>query len=107
MSGRLYEWRTMIVQCGGHLVTIIAFAAFVRWNGGIVVGDREAHTASLHLMQLPYLCLFASGAMCFLLRVVQRYADCHARCLLWLCRLRVLWLVTNRMLASLLQAPAL
>lgn len=30
------------------------FTAFLHVNGGIVVGDRSAHEAALHFMQVPY-----------------------------------------------------
>lgn len=37
------------------LVLDLFFLSFVKVNGGIVVGDRSAHEAALHLMQLFYL----------------------------------------------------
>ena len=47
---------------GGHVAMILAFGIFVVANGGIVVGDKEAHQATLHLAQLPYYALFAAAA---------------------------------------------
>ena len=37
---------------GGYLLVGVGFAAFVILNGGIVVGDRSAHTATFHPMQV-------------------------------------------------------
>lgn len=44
-----------------YLLLAVAFAAFLVWNGGIVVGDRTAHTAGLHTAQLLYLVAFVAG----------------------------------------------
>lgn len=38
------------------LIPIAAFAAFVVWNGGIVVGHRELHAPAFHFAQVAYLC---------------------------------------------------
>lgn len=38
-----------------YLVIISAFAEFVYWNGGVVLGDKENHVASIHLMQMIYI----------------------------------------------------
>ncbi|XP_011869846.1 PREDICTED: putative Dol-P-Glc:Glc(2)Man(9)GlcNAc(2)-PP-Dol alpha-1,2-glucosyltransferase [Vollenhovia emeryi] len=49
--------------CGGllpHVTVCLAFVAFVAWNGGIVVGDRTAHVATVHLCQLLYFAAFVS-----------------------------------------------
>jgi len=53
--GRLvrHHW-TMLALVGG-------FVAFVRWNGGVVVGDRESHQAVPHLAQFLY-CVGAMAA---------------------------------------------
>ena len=48
----------------GPLATVpAAFAAFVVWNGGIVVGDRSNHAPKLHLVQPLYFLLFAAAAL--------------------------------------------
>jgi alpha-1,2-glucosyltransferase len=44
------------------MAVIAAFAVFALVNGGIVVGDREAHRPALHLAQLPYFSLFTAAA---------------------------------------------
>ncbi|KAF2962850.1 hypothetical protein GQX73_g10722 [Xylaria multiplex] len=38
-----------------HGVVLAAFAAFVAWNGGVVLGDKSNHIATLHLAQLLYI----------------------------------------------------
>jgi len=40
------------------IVVMVGFIAFVIWNGGIVLGDKTAHVATLHLPQLFYFSLF-------------------------------------------------
>lgn len=38
-----------------------AFAAFLVWNGGVVLGDRAAHAPVKHCMQPLYFALFSAG----------------------------------------------
>ncbi|KAI0537088.1 DIE2/ALG10 family-domain-containing protein [Xylaria digitata] len=38
-----------------HGVVLAVFAAFVAWNGGVVLGDKSNHVATLHLAQLLYI----------------------------------------------------
>ncbi|KAI0406896.1 DIE2/ALG10 family-domain-containing protein [Xylaria palmicola] len=38
-----------------HGVVLAAFAAFVAWNGGVVLGDKSNHVATLHLSQMLYI----------------------------------------------------
>ncbi|KNC82966.1 hypothetical protein SARC_04759 [Sphaeroforma arctica JP610] len=53
----------------------VGFLAFVVGNGGIVVGDKSNHAASLHVSQLLYYVLF-TGALCAptLLQAVVNHA---------------------------------
>lgn len=44
----------ILEHCGALAIVPLLFAAFVLWNGSVVVGDKEAHKATLHLMQLLY-----------------------------------------------------
>lgn len=49
--------------CGSllpHLTVCLMFVAFVVWNGSIVVGDRTAHVATIHLCQILYFSAFVS-----------------------------------------------
>ncbi|XP_037299379.1 putative Dol-P-Glc:Glc(2)Man(9)GlcNAc(2)-PP-Dol alpha-1,2-glucosyltransferase [Manduca sexta] len=41
-----------------HCILLISFVVFVYINGSIVVGDKKAHEATLHLPQLFYFSLF-------------------------------------------------
>ncbi|KAI1334435.1 DIE2/ALG10 family-domain-containing protein [Xylariaceae sp. FL0016] len=38
-----------------HGVLLAAFASFVAWNGGVVLGDKSNHVATLHLAQMLYI----------------------------------------------------
>jgi hypothetical protein len=38
-----------------YIALLISFAAFVLWNGGVVLGDKSNHVATIHLPQLLYL----------------------------------------------------
>ncbi|CAO3649578.1 unnamed protein product [Mucor fragilis] len=42
------------------LLGMVSFAAFLVWNGGIVLGDRSNHVAGLHFPQLFYYSSFLS-----------------------------------------------
>ena len=62
-----YPWLIMrlvglvVFKCGGYLVVGIGFLIFVHVNQGIVVGDRSAHEATVHLIQLCYFSAFFTG----------------------------------------------
>ncbi|XP_011686104.1 PREDICTED: putative Dol-P-Glc:Glc(2)Man(9)GlcNAc(2)-PP-Dol alpha-1,2-glucosyltransferase [Wasmannia auropunctata] len=43
-----------------YLTVCLMFVAFVTWNGGIVIGDRTAHVATVHLCQILYFSAFVS-----------------------------------------------
>ncbi|KAL1612252.1 glucosyltransferase [Paraconiothyrium brasiliense] len=38
-----------------YIVLLIFFAGFVLWNGGVVLGDKSAHVATIHLPQMLYI----------------------------------------------------
>ncbi|KAK2027350.1 DIE2/ALG10 family protein [Colletotrichum zoysiae] len=38
-----------------HIVIMALFAGFVYWNGGVVLGDKSNHVATLHLAQMLYI----------------------------------------------------
>ena len=38
-----------------YVLLVGLFAAFVVWNGGVVLGDKSAHVATIHLPQMLYL----------------------------------------------------
>ena len=37
-----------------YLILLIAFISFILWNGGVVLGDKSNHIATIHLPQLLY-----------------------------------------------------
>ncbi|KAH7389490.1 alpha-2-glucosyltransferase Alg10 [Phaeosphaeria sp. MPI-PUGE-AT-0046c] len=47
-----------------YLILLALFAGFVLWNGSVVLGDKSAHTATIHLPQMlyiwPYMAFFAA-----------------------------------------------
>ncbi|RYP23813.1 hypothetical protein DL765_000890 [Monosporascus sp. GIB2] len=49
--------RTVLLRSGGlpHLVVLFVFVGFVIVNGGVVLGDKSNHIATLHLAQLLYI----------------------------------------------------
>lgn len=49
----LLKWE-VLVSFGPFLLVLLAFFAFVRWNGSIVLGAKEAHTVSPHFAQIMY-----------------------------------------------------
>ncbi|TRX88217.1 hypothetical protein FHL15_010906 [Xylaria flabelliformis] len=38
-----------------HGVVLTSFIAFVAWNGGVVLGDKSNHVATIHLAQMLYI----------------------------------------------------
>ncbi|KAG0254726.1 glucosyltransferase [Actinomortierella ambigua] len=56
-----------IVTSAPYLGLLAAFGAFVRWNGGIVLGDRSNHVPHFHLVQLLYFVAFSAGMSFFVL----------------------------------------
>ena len=47
-----------IIEFYGYIAVILGFIAFVIYNGSIVIGDKTAHEASIHIPQLFYFSLF-------------------------------------------------
>ncbi|KAJ6633375.1 putative Dol-P-Glc:Glc(2)Man(9)GlcNAc(2)-PP-Dol alpha-1,2-glucosyltransferase [Pseudolycoriella hygida] len=52
------QFKLLAFYLFGYLLVILAFIVFVTWNGSIVVGDKSAHEATLHLPQILYFSLF-------------------------------------------------
>ncbi len=48
----------MLYQSGGYVITWLMFITFVSVNGGVVVGDKDAHQVSFHPTQVLYFCAF-------------------------------------------------
>ncbi|EDV97134.1 putative Dol-P-Glc:Glc(2)Man(9)GlcNAc(2)-PP-Dol alpha-1,2-glucosyltransferase [Drosophila grimshawi] len=51
----------ILAKCCFYASIILPFIGFICINGSIVVGDKSAHEASLHLPQLFYFTIFAAG----------------------------------------------
>ncbi|XP_026744165.1 putative Dol-P-Glc:Glc(2)Man(9)GlcNAc(2)-PP-Dol alpha-1,2-glucosyltransferase [Trichoplusia ni] len=60
MFGTFFRFLTKqdLSQICVHLMILLTFAVFIHYNGGIVVGDKQAHEVTLHLPQLLYFLLF-------------------------------------------------
>ncbi|XP_076957610.1 dol-P-Glc:Glc(2)Man(9)GlcNAc(2)-PP-Dol alpha-1,2-glucosyltransferase-like [Bidens hawaiensis] len=56
------KWK-LLVTFSPFLLLLLAFVAFVKWNGSIVLGAKEAHTVSPHFVQLLYYGLVSCGFM--------------------------------------------
>lgn len=50
-----YQDATILVS---HIIILVSFATFVFINGSIVIGDKKAHEATLHVPQMLYFLLF-------------------------------------------------
>lgn len=48
------------LDSSSYLITIFAFVVFVYYNGSVVVGDKTAHVATIHIPQIFYFSLFVS-----------------------------------------------
>ncbi|RHZ86417.1 hypothetical protein Glove_51g59 [Diversispora epigaea] len=53
-----------------YLIVIICFLIFLKWNGGIVLGDKSNHIAALHFPQIFY---FISFTTIFSAPIIIRY----------------------------------
>ncbi|KKA28424.1 hypothetical protein TD95_003036 [Thielaviopsis punctulata] len=42
-------------QVWPHVAVLALFASFVAWNGGVVLGDKANHVATIHLAQMLYI----------------------------------------------------
>ncbi|AEO70709.1 glycosyltransferase family 59 protein [Thermothielavioides terrestris NRRL 8126] len=42
-------------QIWPHMAVLAMFAGFVAWNGGVVLGDKSNHVATIHLAQMLYI----------------------------------------------------
>lgn len=46
--------RLLVAYLFGYILVLISFIAFVLINGSIVVGDKNAHEAAIHLPQVIF-----------------------------------------------------
>ncbi|KAJ9663951.1 glucosyltransferase [Coniosporium apollinis] len=47
--------RKLITAVFPYVLLLVLFAGFVAWNGGVVLGDKSNHVATIHLPQMLYL----------------------------------------------------
>lgn len=59
----VYESKYLLRRFWVVPILPVSFICFVVANGGIVVGDRKAHTSVVHSAQLGYFSLFVFGSM--------------------------------------------
>ncbi|KAJ9499757.1 glucosyltransferase [Exophiala xenobiotica] len=45
----------LLLDLWPQIFLILTFAAFVVWNGGVVLGDKDNHIATIHLPQMLYI----------------------------------------------------
>ncbi|CAD6223011.1 GSCOCG00005349001-RA-CDS [Cotesia congregata] len=73
-----------------QLTVILLFVAFVIWNRGIVLGDRSAHVATIHLPQMFYFSIFTLAfSWPYMLPHVKSFIQ-------WICKH---WIITGLCLA--------
>ncbi|KIN08179.1 glycosyltransferase family 59 protein [Oidiodendron maius Zn] len=51
----LYRPILVLSKLWPYIALLLSFSAFVLWNGGVVLGDKANHVATIHLPQLLYL----------------------------------------------------
>ncbi|XP_075652892.1 dol-P-Glc:Glc(2)Man(9)GlcNAc(2)-PP-Dol alpha-1,2-glucosyltransferase-like isoform X4 [Castanea sativa] len=56
------KWE-LLVSFSPFLMVFVAFLAFIRWNGSVVLGAKEAHTVSPHFAQIMYFGLVSALAV--------------------------------------------
>ena len=49
------QLRNLIVALAPYITLMALFAGFVIWNGGVVLGDKSNHVATIHLPQMLYI----------------------------------------------------
>lgn len=55
------KWE-LLISFSPFFLVLVAFIAFVLWNGSVVLGAKEAHAVSLHFAQLFYFSLVSALA---------------------------------------------
>ncbi|XP_024031251.1 dol-P-Glc:Glc(2)Man(9)GlcNAc(2)-PP-Dol alpha-1,2-glucosyltransferase isoform X2 [Morus notabilis] len=59
----LHTKKKLLVSFAPFIILLAAFVAFVRWNGSVVLGAKEAHVVSPHFAQILYFGLFSALLM--------------------------------------------
>ncbi|MCJ1353183.1 MAG: glucosyltransferase [Icmadophila ericetorum] len=55
LSASLANLQLVLNALTPYILLLACFAGFVIWNGGVVLGDKENHTVSIHISQMLYL----------------------------------------------------
>ncbi|GAX78732.1 hypothetical protein CEUSTIGMA_g6169.t1 [Chlamydomonas eustigma] len=61
------HWKQVLRKHWPMLLLPLGFIAFLKVNGGVTLGDRQAHAPVFHAAQLLYFALFAVSTLCPLL----------------------------------------
>ncbi|KAI8345207.1 alpha-2-glucosyltransferase Alg10 [Mortierella sp. GBAus27b] len=61
----LARFSTALAVIMPYLGLLAGFAGFIKWNGGIVLGDRSNHIPTLHVVQVFYFTAFSAGLSFF------------------------------------------
>ncbi|KAJ8754149.1 hypothetical protein K2173_002048 [Erythroxylum novogranatense] len=56
------KWK-LLFTFSPFIMVLVAFVAFVRWNGSVVLGAKEAHAVSAHFAQVMYFSLVTALLM--------------------------------------------
>ncbi|KAI9819312.1 MAG: glucosyltransferase [Thelocarpon impressellum] len=56
--GACANFKTVVVSLAPYLTLLASFAGFVAWNGGVVLGDKSNHVATIHTPQMLYIWVF-------------------------------------------------
>ncbi|KAA3671705.1 alpha-1,2-glucosyltransferase [Paragonimus westermani] len=83
-------------SCIWHFLAALFFLFFVKWNGGVALGDRAAHHAVVHVPQLWYFVSFCAFftplSFChFVVDTVNRYRRMLLKAPLKFCLCLALW----------------
>jgi len=69
---------SILINHAASLLVALAFVAFVYWNGGVVVGDREHHVPVKHWAQFLYWTAFVLFGLCMPSLIVH-VVNCRER----------------------------
>ncbi|KAM5347913.1 hypothetical protein ACJ41O_007737 [Fusarium nematophilum] len=72
----------VVGQIWPYIAVLLSFGSFVAWNGGVVLGDKSNHVATIHLPQMLYIWpFFAFFSLPLLLPYALPFANILARLL--------------------------
>ncbi|CAM1511742.1 Fc.00g092550.m01.CDS01 [Cosmosporella sp. VM-42] len=72
----------VIRQIWPYIAVLVSFGSFVAWNGGVVLGDKSNHVATIHLAQMLYIWpFFAFFSLPLLVPYTLPFINMGIRCL--------------------------